>query len=56
VVAPLDVDLVVVHQFVENDVGTGAAVVDVADDVQAFDGQLLDQRGEAGDEGLRAAG
>ena len=55
VVAPLDVDLVMFHQVVENDVCAGAAVIDVADDVQSFYGQLLDELREAGDEHLRTA-
>ena len=56
VIAPLDVDLMVVHQVVEDDVRAGTAVVDVADDMQSLDGEALNQFGEVGDEGLRAAG
>ena len=56
VVAPLDVDLRVFHQHVEDDVRARPAIVDVADHVQALDGQMADQLGKAGDEGQRAAG
>ena len=56
VVAPLDVDLVMFHQVIKNEVRPRPTVVDIADDVQLFDGQALDQLGQAGDEHHGAAG
>ena len=53
-VAPLDVDIVVVEDHVENRVGTAAAVEEVADDVQMIDGETLDEHAERLDE-ARAA-
>ena len=34
------------HEFVENDVSAGSAIVDIADDVQVGDRQMLDQFGK----------
>ena len=52
-VAPLDVHVVEIHQLVHDDVGPGAAVEDVADDVEAVDGQILDQFTEGDDKFVR---
>ena len=54
-VAPFDVDGVVSHQDVQDTVGAVAAVKDVADDVKAGDGQILDKGGQGFDEARRAA-
>ena len=56
VVAPLDVEAMVLAEAVHDDVGAGAAVEDVAEDVELIDGELLDDGGEGGDEGVGAAG
>ena len=56
VVAPLDVDLMMLHQVVKNEVRPRPTVVNVTDDVQLLDGQALDQFGQAGDEHHGAAG
>ena len=50
VVAPLDVDAVVVHEEVDDLVGLAAPVVDIADDVQMVDSQALDETGQGLDE------
>ena len=42
-VAPLDIYVMVLHQLVEDMVGTRAAVEQVADDMQPVHGQLLNQ-------------
>ena len=56
VVAPLDIDRVVVHQHVHDDVCAWAAVEDIADDVQVVDDQPLDQIAHGDDEFLGAVG
>ena len=50
VIAPLDVHRGMLHQQVQYGVGAVAAVEEVADDVQAVDGQALDEHGERDDE------
>ena len=55
VVAPLDVHIVVAHQQVEDDVRPGAAVEQVAHDVELVHRQPLDQLAEADDELIGAA-
>ena len=55
VVAPLDVHIVVAHQQVKDDVGAGAAVEQVAHDVELVHGQPLDELAEADDELIGAA-
>ena len=55
VVAPLDVDRVVIHERVHDGVRRGAAVVDVADDVELVHGEALDHRGQRLDERDAAA-
>ena len=54
VVAPLDIDVVIVEEHVEDRVGTATAVEEIADDVQAVDGEPLDEHAERLDE-ARAA-
>ena len=54
-VAPLDVERVVGHEAVHDDVAVGAAVVDVAHDVQVVDGEALDECRERADEVADAA-
>ena len=56
VVAPLNVHIVVLHQVVEDHIRMGAAVKDVAYDVQHVHGHAFDERGHFHDEGVRAAG
>ncbi len=55
VVAPLDIHIVVAHQQVEDDVRAGAAVEQVAHDVQLVHGQPLDELTETDDELVGAA-
>ena len=50
VVAPLNVQAVVIQQKVDDAVGLPAPVVDVADDMKVVDGQALDERGQGFDE------
>ena len=52
VVTELDVEGVVLHQGVHNDVGAGASVEDVADQVEAIDDEALDDAADRGDEVL----
>ena len=54
VVAPLDIHLVVGHQAVQNAVRARAAVEQVAHDVQAVNGQPLDDLAEANNIGVGA--
>ena len=56
VVAPLDVERVVAHERVHDDVGVRPAIVDVADDVQMVDGQTLDEQAQRLDERAHAVG
>ena len=56
VVAPLDVEVMVVAKRVHDDVGARPAVVDVADDVQQVDRQALDQVAHGDDEVIGPAG
>ena len=49
VVAPLDVEVMVVAQDVHDQVRTRSSVVNIANDVQQVDGQPLDQVGERND-------
>ena len=56
VVAPLDVEGVVLHERVHDDVRIRPAIVDVADDVQALDGQTLDEQAQRLDERAAAIG
>ena len=51
-IAELDVEGVVLHQSVHNDVGTGAAVEDVADQVEAIDDESFDDAADRDDEVL----
>ena len=55
-VAPLQVHRVVLHEAVEDLIGVGTAVKDVAHEVEVVDGEALDERGEAHDEVVRGAG
>ena len=55
VVAPLDVHIVVAHQQVKDDVGAGAAVEQVAHDVELVHSQPLDELTETDDELIGAA-
>ena len=55
VVAPLDVDVVEVAERVHDKMRARTAVVDVAEDVQAVDGQALDEIAEGDDEVVGAA-
>ena len=55
VVAPLDVDVVEVAERVHDKVCARTAVVDIAEDVQAVDGQALDEIAEGYDEMVSAA-
>ena len=50
VVAPFDVEGVILHQAVQNAVGMGPAVEDIAHEVQAVHGEALDERRERLDE------
>ena len=52
-VAPLNIHIVHVHQFVQNDIRPGPPVKDISDDVQLVNGQRLDQMAEGDNEGLR---
>ena len=54
-VAPLDVDVVEVAERVHDEVCARTAVVDIAEDVQAVDGQALDEIAEGDDEVVGAA-
>ena len=54
-VAPLDVDVVEVAERVHNKVCARTAVVNVAEDVQAVNGQALDEIAEGDDEVVGAA-
>ena len=56
VVAPLDIQRVVVHQVLHDEMWPGTSVIDVADEVQVVDGQADDHGGEGIDAALRAAG
>ena len=56
VISPLDIDLVVFHQRIKDKVRTGAAIIDVADDVESFNCQVSNQFSQTCDEGQRAAG
>ncbi len=53
VVPPLDVHVVEMHELVHNDVRPGAAVENIADNVQIVDGQILDQLAQGDDELVR---
>ena len=55
-VAPLDVDVVVLRQRVHDEVRALAPVVDIAQDVQAVDGEPLDEVAQGGDELVGAVG
>ena len=55
VVAPLDVQMMVVAERVHNQVGTWSAVINVAEDVQTVDGQALDEVADGYDEMADAA-
>ncbi len=50
VVAPLDIQAVIVRKGVHDGVGCGPAIIDVADDVQVVDREALDQAAELIDE------
>ena len=54
-VTPLDVHIVVSHQQVKDDVGAGAAVEQVAHDVELVHGQTLDELTETDDELIGAS-
>ena len=56
VVAPFDVQVMVVAERVHDEVGAGSPVVYVAEDVELVDGQALDQVAQGDDEVVRAAG
>ena len=56
VVAPLQVNGVILHEAIEDLVGVVAAVEDVADEVEVVDREALDQGGEAHDEVVAGAG
>ena len=56
VVAPLDIDRVVVHQHVHNDIRARATVENIADNVQVIDDQPLDQVAHGDDELFCAVG
>ena len=55
VVAELDVEGMVLHQSVHDDVGAGATVEDVADEVEAIDDESFDDAADRDDEVLRLA-
>lgn len=42
-VAPLNVQGVVMHEFVDNFIGMGAAIVNIPDNVQMVDGKALNE-------------
>ena len=46
VIPPLDIDRMVVEQFIEDDMGSRPPIVNIADDVQMGDGEALNQLGE----------
>ena len=54
-VAPLDIDVMVAHEQVQNDIRAGAAVKQVAHNVQLIHGQPLDELTQADNETVRAA-
>ena len=54
VVAPLDVQMVIVAQRVHDEVGSGTAVVDVAKDVETVDSKTLNEVTQADNEVVRA--
>ena len=54
VVAPLDIQRMMMHEIIHDFIGMGTAVVNVADDVQMVDSQALDQAGQGIDELARA--
>ena len=56
VVAPLQVERVVAHEAVEDEVGVRTAVEDVADEVHVVHGETLDELGERADEVVCRAG
>ena len=55
VVAPLDVQRMMMHERVHDLVGMSAAVVDIADDVQVVDGQPFDEIGQSVNELARTS-
>ena len=55
VVSPLNVPVVVAAEAVHDEVRTGAAVIDVTEDVQAVDGKSLNQFAECDDETFGAS-
>ena len=55
VVAPLDVQGMMVHEGIHNLIGMSAAVVNIADDVQVIDSQAFDEIGQSVDELPRTA-
>ena len=54
-VAPLDIDVMVAHEQVQDDIRAGAAVKQVAHNVQLIHGQPLDELTQADNETVRAA-
>ena len=56
VVAPLNVHRMVRHQLIQNDVRPGAAVKQIAHNVQLIHGQPLDQRTHCNDKVIRTPG
>ena len=54
-VAPLDIDDMVAHEQVQDDIRAGAAVKQVAHNVQLIHGQPLDELTQADNETVRAA-
>jgi len=56
VVAPLQVEGVIAHESVENEVGVRPAVEDVADEVHVVHRETLDERGERANEVVGRAG
>lgn len=55
VIAPLDIQGMVMHERIHDLVGMSAAVVNIADNVQVVDGQPFDEIGQSVDELPRTA-
>ena len=55
VIAPLNIHIVMLHQGIHNTVGAGAAVIQIAHDVQLIHGQALDQLAEMNDKRIGLA-
>jgi AspT/YidE/YbjL antiporter-like protein len=51
-VSPLDIEIMIIAQRVHNDMRTGAAVINISDNMQRVDGQPLDQLTHGYNEGI----